>query len=433
MQTRILLIVGVFVLVGCTETRPVAEISVGDKPIEAAAEIEFQPTDWPWWRGPARNNTSAADSIVTEWGESKNVLWKTKVPGRGHGSPTILGNQIFLATADEQQQVQSVICFDRETGQQTWETEIHRGKFAGRSEMHPTSTHANGTVATDGKSLFIGFLNDQKITATSLDLEGKINWQTELGFFGSKFGYAPSPCLHKSLAIFAGDNQGGGFIAAVHRETGDIVWRIARDNTNTYSSAVVTNVGGKDQLIISGINRVTSYDPDTGDEFWRCDGTAEATCGTAVWHNNLVFASGGYPDKNTVCIDATTGDKKWEDRNKSYEQSMLVANGLLFALTDNAILLCRDPETGKELWKERLSGKVSASPLLVGDNIYASNERGTTWVFKASGEGYEQIAKNELGNEGFASPVPSGSQLFIRTATGNGPQRQEFLYCLQQD
>ena len=419
------------ILAGCSRapSRPVEEISATENSPEAAP-VSVGANDWPWWRGTNQDNVAACDLAPTSWSESENVVWKTMLPGRGHSSPSIVGNNIYVSTADEAAFKQLVVCLDRTTGDQVWSTEVHSGGFAARREMHPKSSHANGSVACDGHAVFVGFLNSEHITATCLDLDGGIRWQQDLGYFGAKFGYAPSPCIVGSLVVFAADNRGGGFIAAVHRETGNIAWRKARSNVDTYSPVVAAKINGRTQLLISGDNRIASLDPLTGDEIWSCPGTAEATCGSVVWSQNLVFASGGYPERQTICVDATTGNKVWDDKVKCYEQSMLVAGDHLYCINDDGIAVCRDLNTGKMNWRHRLSGPVSASPVLVGNLIYASNETGTTWVFEASADGYKQIAKNQLGTETFASFAVCDGQLFARVAVGTVPDRQEYLYCL---
>lgn len=418
-------------LCGCGPApRPVDEVSVTTDELVPAASISVTENDWPWWRGVNRNNTATCTAAPVEWSESKNVVWKTAIEGRGHSTPTVVGEHIFLTTADESAQKQFVVCFNRTTGRHLWQTEIHSGNLPGRGSMHPKSTHANCTVACDGQSLFVAFLNGENVTATSLTLDGKIRWQTDLGFFVAKFGYAPSPGLLDSFAIFAADNRGGGFITAVHRDTGKIVWKKARNNVDSYSSAVVAEIDGANQLLISGDNRVAAYDPLTGSELWSCSGTAEATCGTPVWYENLVFASGGYPERETIGIDARTGSRVWDDSVKCYEQSMLIAGDHLYGVTDDGIAICWEARTGNRKWRQRLSGPISASPVLVGSRIYATNEAGTTWVFEADPSGYKQIAKNQLGNEAFASLAVCGEKIFARVASGSGADRQEYLYCI---
>ena len=428
------LLLTVCVLVGCGGGRPVDEVSTSPDQIADATEISTDPqSDWSVWRGPNGNNIANCDSAPVEWSSSRNVVWQAEIPGCGHSSPCVVGDRIYLATADEKAQKQSVLCLDRTDGTLLWQTEVHSGGFASNSQMHPNSTHANGTVACDGTHLFIGFLNGENIHATSLTLDGKIRWTKPLGYFQSKFGFAASPCLHGALVIFAADNSGGAFMAAIHRDSGDLVWRKSRSNVATYSSAIVASIADKYQLLISGDNRVASYDPLTGEENWSCSGTAEATCGTVVWNESFVFASGGYPDRQTICVDASTGKEVWTGREKCYEQSMLLAGGHLYAVTDDGIAICREAATGKITWRERLEGPISASPLLVGDNIYATNERGSTWVFKASPDSYQEVARNQLGNIAFASMVACENRIYARVATGGRGSWRETFYCIGQE
>lgn len=418
------------VLLGCGRpAKDVVEVTASSD-VPEALPIAFTGTDWPWWRGPDHNNVARCDNTVTSWSDSENVLWKTRVPGRGHSTPIVAGPHIVLATADEAAQVQSVVCFDRGTGQLLWQTDIHTGGFPPQGEMHAKSTHANGSVASDGRSLFVAFLNDGQVSLTSLTMEGEILWQTPVGYYVAKFGYAPSPCLHGRFVIVSGDNRGGGFVAAIHRETGEIIWKKARDNQDTYSSAIVAELAGRPQLILSGNRQLTAYNPETGELLWQAEGTAQATCGTVVWHDNLVYASGGYPERETVCVDAATGDVVWKDKVKCYEQSMLVADGFLYAVTDDGIALCRDARTGDVKWRHRLAGPISASPLLVGNRIYATSENGTTWVFEASPDSFSQVGKNQLGTAAFASLVACDDKIYARVATGGREDRQEYLYCL---
>ena len=364
------------------------------------------------------------------WDETQNVAWKTRVPGRGHSSPTVVGSQVVLATADEQNQVQSVVCFDRQNGQLRWKTDLHRGGFPSRAQMHPKSSHASCTLAADGQRLYVAFLNGAKIVATALDLNGDLVWQRTLGPFAPKFGYATSPVLYKSFVIFACDHQDGGYLAAVHRQTGAIAWREPRPAVATYSSAIVADVAGRDQLLISGGRRLASHDPETGEMIWSCSGGSEATCGTVVWQADRVYASGGYPENETLCVGAAGSPKVlWRNQQKCYAQSMLAHAGQLYAVTDGGVAYCWNNQTGEVLWRGRLGGQCSASPVLAGGNLYVCSERGTTYVFKAQSDAYHLLSRNQLGDEAFATPAICGGQIFLRVASLQ-PARQEFLYCV---
>lgn len=387
--------------------------------------------DWTQWRGPNHNNVAeTGQGAPAEWSESKNVIWKTEVPGRGHASPIITGNTIVLCTADDRKQTQAVVAFDRTSGKQLWLTQISQGGFP---PAHGKNTHASATAATDGKHVFATFCHHEKVEAVALDLNGKIVWRKDVGRFRPKiyeYGYAASPTLYKGLLIISGDCDTVAWLKALKASDGSVAWEQERQLMLNWSSPIVAQVAGKDQLLLSGTNKIASYDPATGAELWSTPCLTMATCGTCVWENDLVFASGGYPDSQTAAVHADGSGVKWTNKVKCYEQSMLVHNGYLYAFADNGIAYCWNSQSGEEMWKQRLKGPVSASPLLIGDTIYATNEAGTTWVFKANPQKFEQVAENQLGTSGFASIAAVDGRLFIRAAKGDGEGRKETLYCI---
>lgn len=392
-------------------------------------------TDWPWWRGPQRNGHAAPEaSPPTAWSETQSVVWKSPVPGRGHSSPTVVGNQVYLTTADETAQVQSVLAFDKSTGKPLWKTDLSQGGFP---RTHNKNTHASPTVASDGELLFVTFHHHDTLQAAALDFAGKIVWNKSLGEYHPQryeYGYAPSPMPYRQTVVIAAEYDGASFLTALDRRTGAPVWKTPRPENITFSTPAILPVGGRDLLAISGANKVACYDPATGRPLWAVDGTTAATCGTIVADGDILFASGGYPKAETVAVRVGPGGGEvlWKNDKKCYEQSMIAVGGYLYALTDQGVLYCFQGADGQELWRERLQGPVSASPVLAGGNIYWSNELGTTYVFRPNPERCEMIAQNQLGDESFASPAVVGKQLFLRVASSAGGGRQEYLYCLGQ-
>ncbi|MGE3809202.1 MAG: PQQ-binding-like beta-propeller repeat protein, partial [Gemmataceae bacterium] len=186
--------------------------------------LRIGPDDWPWWRGPNRNAVARVQKVPTTWSETKNIVWKAAVPGRGHGSPIVVGSRVFLESADEQKQTQFVLCYDRATGKQLWQKQLHAGGFDGR--FHKKNTRASSTLACDGERVFAPFYNAGALWLTALDLEGKQLWQKKLGNFVSHWGYSASPCLYQSLVIVAGDHkgEGGGYLVALDRQSGAEKW-----------------------------------------------------------------------------------------------------------------------------------------------------------------------------------------------------------------
>ncbi len=418
-------------LIGCGTPAATPEISVGEnRDVGKVAAVSHRAGDWPWWRGPAGNGIAGQSEIVpVKWSESDNVVWKANLPGRGHSSPTVVGNRIFLTTANKSQQTQSVLCLDRKTGDLVWSTEVNKGGLP--PKIHNKNTHATPTVACDGNRLFASFCNHDSIQVTALDLDGNQLWQQTVGPFqprSYKYGYAASPAIHESFVVIAADYDGGGYLAALSRGDGAIAWRKSRPAKLSYSSPVITNIAGRDQLLISGCDLVAGIDPNTGDEIWSIPATTMATCGSLVWDGDLVFASGGYPKAETVCVRADgKGEILWRNRTKCYEQSMLAHDGFVYAVDDGGIAYCWKADDGTQKWRHRLSGPISSSPVLAGGNIYLTNERGTTFVFKADPENFESVAENRLGEEGFATLSICSGQIFIRTTIGRG---QGTLYCI---
>ncbi len=369
--------------------------------------------------------------MPVEWSETQNVLWKVPIPGRGHSSPTIAGNRIYLATADERTQVQSVLALDRESGETIWKTDVSQGGFP---KTHPKNTHATVTVACDGKRLFITFHHHNKLTLTALNLNGERVWEKEVGPFEPKlyeYGYASSPFLYESLVIVAADVEHGGYLMAYNREDGNLVWKTNRPISYSFSSPVVANVAGREQLLLSGCDLVSSYDPKTGELIWSTPGTTMATCGTIVWSGEHVIASGGYPKAETICVKADgSGEVVWKNRQKCYEQSLIVHDGHVYFVNDTGVGICLRVSDGQLMWQQRLKGPVSSSPVRVGDVIYQTIEDGTTFVFKANPIQFELVAKNKLGDEGFPTMAICGNRIYIRTANSEQGGRQEYLYCL---
>ena len=399
---------------------------------EPVEEIQFARSDWPWWRGPQANGIAAADqSPPLHWSENENVIWKAEVPGRGHSSPTVVGSRVLLTTADEQRETQSVICYDRASGKVLWTTDVHRGKLDRKGNKK--TTQASASVACDGRRLFVNFLNDGAVRTSALDLDGKILWTTKVSDFVTHQGFGASPALYRNLVIVSADNRGGGVLAALDRQTGAIVWSDKRPAKDNYTSPVILSIGGKDQLLLSGCDLASAFDPLTGATLWETAGATTECVTTMVTDGELVFVSGGYPRNHTEAIRADGSAKiAWQNNTRVYVPSMLVDDGFLYAVTDAGAAVCWKSEDGSEQWKARLGGTFDASLTLAGEHLFATNEAGKTFVFKADPHKFELVAENQLGDEVFATPTICGGRIYHRVASGAEGPRQEFLYCLGQ-
>src|SRR5205085_1319078 len=194
----------------------------------SAATLTPDPAaDWPEWRGPTKDGIAASGQAPpVEWSETNNVLWKAPIPGHGHGSPTVVGDRLYLATADRAKPNQSVLCIERATGKLLWQTEVHGGQpDAGK---HSNSSAASSTVACDGRRLFINFLNQGAVHTCALDLDGKVLWQRKLCDYVTHQGFGSSPVLYESLVLVSADHRSGGVIAGLDRTTGRVAWSVTR-------------------------------------------------------------------------------------------------------------------------------------------------------------------------------------------------------------
>lgn len=386
--------------------------------------------DWPAWRGPNRNNIAPGNQTPpTAWDEEKNVIWKTEIPGRGHASPVVVGDKILLATAETDDKTQSVVCVDKKSGEQLWKTLVNEGGF--KSKIHRNNSYASQTIACSENRAFVVFQNNDNIQLAALDFDGKLLWSRQLGPYvetRASFGYGTSPCVHNNLCIVLCDCTQGGYLTA-YDEEGKEVWRTARGQTVSYASPVVATIGGKDQVVMSG-SEVRSYDPMTGEELWAVDCPWKSTCGTVVSDGDFVFAGGGFPARVSVAVSAAEKKVLWQVPVPVYEQSAIIKDGYVYAHADNGAAYCWRASDGKEMWKERVTPRgVSTSPVLVGDLIFMTDERGKTAVVKANPEKFEKVSENQLGGSSFATPAFLDNRIYARVGTKKGASPQ-FLYCI---
>lgn len=422
MMVRVFLIAA-FVLVSL----PIESLVYGD-------EISVSEKDWAWWRGPGRDGIADSNqSPPLEWSETENVLWKESVPGRGHGSPIVVRDRIFLATADEEREVQSVLCYDRETGEPLWKTDVHRGGFeaVGR-QGNPRSTRASSTLASDGHRVFINFFNSNAVYVTALDFDGKQLWQKKVTDYAMHQGYGSSPTVYGSLLIVSADNTGGGAVTAYDRVSGDVVWTVKRAELPNYASPIILNIDGRDELVFTGHDMISSFDPMTGSVNYEVKGATTECVTSVVSDGEYLVTSGGYPDKHIAVVKADgSGEEVWRTGVEVYVPSMLMVDGHIYGVTDGGSVFCYSLESATPVWEKRLRGKFSGSPVLVGENIFVTSMKGTTYIFKATPEGFELVGENVIAaDQQEATPVICDSRIYMRIPRKEGEKRQEMLYCI---
>ncbi|MCC6492787.1 MAG: PQQ-binding-like beta-propeller repeat protein [Pirellulales bacterium] len=390
-----------------------------------AATPQGESNDWPCWRGARGDNRASEPHPPVRWSAEGGIVWKALIPGMGHASPCIVGDRIFIASADEGQGVQLLVAYDRRSGKELWRTEVHRAKLP---KINAKNSHASATPASDGRLIFTLFAQADRLSLSAIDFAGNIAWQQVIGRYRHANGLGASPVLFDELVIVASDNPAEPQLVGLRRADGQVAWRTGRPASDNSATPIVATVAGRPQLIINGAFGLDSHDPATGHQLWHVTHQTEVAACTAACGERVVVASGNVPEACMLAVradgagDVTASHLLWKTRQANpYVPSPLAANDRLFLVTDAGVAYCRELETGKIIWKERLGGSFSASPLLAGGNLYASSEEGVTYVFKAADQ-FSLIAKNDLGERCLASPIICGGRAFIRS--------MQHLYCI---
>lgn len=441
--------------------------------------VDTDAAHWPEWRGPYKNGMARGDAPTT-WSDTKNIKWKTEIPGRGFSTPVIWGDKVFLTsavqtgktpvptptpapppqdagatprspTADAQTPRRGgrqggpgggaggsiehkfvVICLDRKTGKVIWQKTArvatpHEG-------YHRTyGSFASNSPITDGKHLYVSF-GSRGIYC--YDLNGKLIWEKDLGVqmrMRLQFGEGSAPALDKGRIFLTFDQEGGSFFIALDKRTGKQLWRAERDEPSSWSTPLVIEHGGRRQVIVSATRKVRSYDVETGKLIWECAGLGSNVISAPVYQEGVVFVMSGHRDPKLMAIKlGKEGDLSGTDavlwshtRGISYTLSPVLHEGKLYVVTDSGQVSSFNLTTGEPYYHQvRLPRPYNfkASPVGANGKLYLASEEGDVLVVKL-GEKFEVVATNTLADQVFiASPVIAGGQLFLRS--------QNSLYCI---
>jgi outer membrane protein assembly factor BamB len=412
---------------------------------------------WPQWRGPSGQGTSDEKNLPTEWSTTKNIKWKTPIAGRGHSSPIVWGNKIFLTTAIEGALVPGakavkhmypegeflhpdsvgadhkhqfkVICINRETGKILWEQTAFEG--TPYDDRHRKSSFAAATPATDGKYVYAYFGTEGLY---AYDMKGKLAWKADLGKIGTVgMGTGTSPILYENVVIVQADEEFGekSFIVGLDKKTGKEVWRTPRKTIEvSWSTPLLVRTAKRAELITTGSEAIVAYDPANGKELWRHKGVDSNAIPSPVANSELVFISAGFPEKIAMAI-AMGGSGDLTDKvvwkyakGTAYVPSPILYGDYLYLTTDRGILTCLDARTGEvkyEGGRVPVPATFTASPIAFEGKILMTSEDGDTFVIKA-GPKHEIIGTNTVGEPVYASPAVADGNIFIRG--------EKSLYCI---
>jgi outer membrane protein assembly factor BamB len=374
--------------------------------------------DWPGWRGIRGDGISQEESLPTVWSASEGIRWKCEIPGRGHSSPVIVGDAIFLLSADEAQQDRLLIRVDRRSGRLVWTRKVIHAPL---EPIHHLNSFASSTPLCDGSRVFVTFLDTDQTYVAAYDLDGQRIWETRPGPFSSKHGFCSSPVLYGDWIIVNGDHDGESFLAALERSTGKIVWRVPRVNkTRSYSVPRILSIEGRDQIVLTGSLLTSGFDAKTGERIWWVKGPSEQMVASIVESGDLLFALGGYPERHLLAIrkggsgDVTQSHLVWRThRGVPYVPSPLIYGPWLHVVSDDGMYSCYEPATGNLRVQKRVASHVSGSMVGGAGYVYITDDDGKTTVLRNSGD-FEVAAKNELGEGVYSTMAVSQGNLFLR-------------------
>ena len=421
-----------------------------------AAERSSDRQNWGQWRGPLGTGVATDADPPVEWGENKNIRWKTALPGKGHSTPIVWGDRIFVTTAvpvgdalpprfstapgthdgvpvtHRHQFV--VLALDRKDGKIVWKRTLH--EKLPHEGGHYTGSLASNSAATDGESVFAFFGSHGLFCLTT---GGELKWSKQFGEMQTKHGHGEgtSPVLHGGLVFINWDHDGKSWVMALDKATGNERWKVDRDEQTSWATPIVVEHAGKPQLIVSGTNRVRGYDAVTGKLLWECGGLASNIVASPVAGGGMAFAGSSYEKKSMLAIrlDGARGDitgtenVAWSRvRGTPYVPSPLLYGDSLYFLAHYQSIIARvDAKTGEdEPGSVRLTGigNIYASPVAAADRVYITDLDGATIVLNH--KAFPRVLSlNKLDDEFSASAAVAGREIFLRGV--------KHLYCIAKD
>ncbi|MGE4568629.1 MAG: PQQ-binding-like beta-propeller repeat protein [Bacteroidales bacterium] len=384
--------------------------------------------NWPSWRGPDGDGSSADANLPIAWG-AENVVWKSAVPGEGFSSPVIWADRIFLTTALPATQERILLCYARKDGKLLWQQPVLTAPL---ERKHPDNGYASSTPATDGKRVYVTFQGGEDVMVAAFSMEGNLIWKVKAGTFSSPHGFCSSPVLFKDKLILNVGSQSGAYVVALRCSNGSQAYRIENaQNQLAYSTPFIRTMAGKIQMVVAADKRISAYNPEDGALLWRADGPADEYASSPVYDDasGLVIVSSSYPRRVFYAInpsgsgDVTNTHVVWKQvQGAPYTPSPIVVNGYLLSVTTQGVLHCLEAKSGTVLWS-RESGAQYASPVSANGLVYNMNDKGEITVIKP-GPVFEQVASAALGEKALASPAISEGRFYYRGAS--------HLFCISK-
>jgi outer membrane protein assembly factor BamB len=388
---------------------------------------------WTRFRGPNGDGVVASTTTLPlQWTKEEGLAFRTPIPGQGWSSPVVSDGRIYLsaaiATNNETDPKKanydlSLLILDSQSGSLIKTVSLIDQKGGKNSKIHKKNSHASPTPIIDGDRVYVHF-GYQGTVCT--DREGEVIWKNRDLFFKPVHGNGGTPILVDQHLIFTCDGASDPKVVALRADDGKVAWEVKRPVETkkkfSFCTPTLISVAGRKQVIAPGSDCVLALNPINGEIIWQLNYTGYSVIPKPVFHQGTVFLSTSYDSPSMIAIDPTgQGDVtkthlRWTvEKNVPHTPSMIARDGLIHSVSDNGIAMCVDAETGDVIYKKRIGGSFSASPLLVKDRIYFTDEAGMTTVVQAGRE-FNVLAENDLGERTLASAAVDGNALIMRTA-----------------
>lgn len=409
--------------------------------------------DWPQWRGPRGNGTTAERNLPVRWSATEGVTWKVDLGGAGVSSPIVTGDLVIVtsqagsgetrqgprlvqggdplsagerpigaarAAAATDRPTFIVEAFGRTDGRRRWEYRL--AAEAPMPVVHDKHNMASSSPITDGERIYAWFGTGQIV---ALDLSGRLVWQRhlgrEIGPFEIQWGHSSSPALYGDSLLLLCDHQDASYLLAVDRRTGRDGWKVDRGRgRQSYSTPLVLETSNGPELVVNSNQRVDAYDPRTGLHLWHVGSSNQFPIPSPTYGDGVIYLSRGYRSGPYLALrpggrgDVGESHVVWQAATGApYIASLVYDAGLVYMTSDVGGVTAIDAATGQRVWQQRIEGVFSASPVAADGKIYLTSESGAVVVIR-SGRTPEILARNDVGERLIATPAIAGGAIFLR-------------------
>jgi outer membrane protein assembly factor BamB len=384
--------------------------------------------EWTRFRGPNGTGLSDAKSIPTTWTES-DYRWKLKLPGKGHSSPVIWGDKLFVLSADPTSAQRYVLRVQTDTGKIVWQKDYASDTHA----LNGRNSYASSTPAVDEQRLYVAWATRDHLTLRALDHDGQEVWNLDLGPYVSEHGFGNSPIVYEDLVILVNSQQaeeldpneqpGNSSVVAVDRETGKLRWSVPRTASRVcYPTPCIHQPPNAPAELIcyDTADGFYSLDPHTGAQNWSCSAFTMRTVASPIVVDDLVFGSNGSGGGGNYLVAVRMGQQPHEvyrltrQAPAPYVSTPVAQDGLVYLCFDRGFVSCMQAADGEIVWSKRLTSGFSGSPVLVDGRLYCIDEGGDVLVLAASRE-FRELGRMSLGEPSRSTPAISGGRMFLRT------------------